>query len=124
MQCHVSCPWHLAVVPSFNVSRPRCDGGPEPLHPSFLLLRDRVLAPLPLSTALPSLFLSPHPTLLIAQSHSFHDVFSLFSHSQTGPEDERLEALYDRLEELDPNTFESRAASLLHGLGFTQTMME
>eukprot|EP00197_Chlamydomonas_leiostraca_P002023 CAMPEP_0202857324 /NCGR_PEP_ID=MMETSP1391-20130828/315_1 /ASSEMBLY_ACC=CAM_ASM_000867 /TAXON_ID=1034604 /ORGANISM="Chlamydomonas leiostraca, Strain SAG 11-49" /LENGTH=610 /DNA_ID=CAMNT_0049536115 /DNA_START=82 /DNA_END=1914 /DNA_ORIENTATION=- len=43
---------------------------------------------------------------------------------EVGPEDERLEAIYDRLEELDPNTFESRAASLLHGLGFSRTMME
>ncbi|GFH24819.1 ATP-binding cassette, sub-family F, member 2, partial [Haematococcus lacustris] len=41
-----------------------------------------------------------------------------------GPEDERLEALYERLEELDPTTFESRAAGLLHGLGFTKPMME
>ncbi|GFH24820.1 ATP-binding cassette, sub-family F, member 2, partial [Haematococcus lacustris] len=41
-----------------------------------------------------------------------------------GPEDERLEALYERLEELDPTTFESRAAGLLHGLGFTKPMMD
>lgn len=43
--------------------------------------------------------------------------------SEFGPEDERLEAIYDRLEELDPNTFESRAAELLHGLGFSRIMM-
>lgn len=42
----------------------------------------------------------------------------------TGPEDERLEGIYERLEELDPTTFESRAAELLHGLGFTKPMME
>jgi ATP-binding cassette subfamily F protein 2 len=41
-----------------------------------------------------------------------------------GPEDERLEAIYERLEEIDPNTFESRAASLLYGLGFSKVMME
>ena len=35
-----------------------------------------------------------------------------------GPDDERLEAIYDRLDEIDPNTFESRAAELLHALGF------
>lgn len=29
----------------------------------------------------------------------------------------------DRLEELDPNTFETRAAELLHGLGFSRIMM-
>jgi ATP-binding cassette subfamily F protein 2 len=43
--------------------------------------------------------------------------------SECGPSDERLEAIYDRLEELDPNTFESRAAELLHGLGFSRIMM-
>ena len=35
-----------------------------------------------------------------------------------GPGDERLQPIYERLEELDPATFESRAAELLHGLGF------
>jgi ATP-binding cassette subfamily F protein 2 len=40
-----------------------------------------------------------------------------------GPEDERLEAIYERLEEIDPSTFESRAAELLHALGFTETMI-
>jgi hypothetical protein len=44
--------------------------------------------------------------------------------SEHGPSDERLEAIYDRLDELDPNTFESRAAELLHGLGFSRVMME
>lgn len=29
-----------------------------------------------------------------------------------------------RLDELDPNTFETRAAELLHGLGFPKHMME
>lgn len=42
----------------------------------------------------------------------------------SGPEDERLEALYERIEELDPATFEARAAELLHGLGFSRAMME
>jgi|MDSW01.2.fsa_nt_gb ATP-binding cassette subfamily F protein 2 len=40
-----------------------------------------------------------------------------------GPEDERLEAIYERLEEIDPNTFEIRAAELLHALGFSETMI-
>ena len=44
--------------------------------------------------------------------------------STVGPSDERLEAIYERLEELDPNTFESRAATLLFGLGFTPKQME
>jgi ATP-binding cassette subfamily F protein 2 len=35
-----------------------------------------------------------------------------------------LEALYEELEEMDPNTFEVKAGSILHGLGFSQTMMK
>ncbi|KAA1466723.1 hypothetical protein DENSPDRAFT_791628 [Dentipellis sp. KUC8613] len=34
-----------------------------------------------------------------------------------------LEAAYEELEELDPNTFEAKAGSILHGLGFSQAMM-
>jgi ATP-binding cassette subfamily F protein 2 len=37
--------------------------------------------------------------------------------STIGPDDERLDAIYARLEELDPSTFESKASELLHGLG-------
>ncbi|KAI9227784.1 MAG: P-loop containing nucleoside triphosphate hydrolase protein [Piptocephalis tieghemiana] len=40
-----------------------------------------------------------------------------------GAEDPRLEDMYERIEALDPATFETRAASLLHGLGFTQKQM-
>lgn len=41
----------------------------------------------------------------------------------TGPDDERLELIYDRLEEIDPTTFEARASELLHSLGFSQAMI-
>lgn len=34
-----------------------------------------------------------------------------------------LQNLYDRVEEMDPNTFESKAASILTGLGFSSDMM-
>ena len=34
-----------------------------------------------------------------------------------------LQGLYDRLEEMDPNTFEAKASSILTGLGFTNEMM-
>jgi len=34
-----------------------------------------------------------------------------------------LDLAYEELEELDPNTFEAKAGSILHGLGFSQTMM-
>ncbi|KAF9463628.1 P-loop containing nucleoside triphosphate hydrolase protein [Collybia nuda] len=35
-----------------------------------------------------------------------------------------LDAAYEELEEMDPSTFEVKAGSILHGLGFTQTMMK
>ncbi|KXN83453.1 hypothetical protein AN958_01432 [Leucoagaricus sp. SymC.cos] len=34
-----------------------------------------------------------------------------------------LDAAYEELEELDPSTFETKAGSILHGLGFSQEMM-
>jgi len=43
--------------------------------------------------------------------------------TESGPEDERLQSIYERFEELDPSTFEVRAAELLHGLGFSKQMM-
>ena len=35
-----------------------------------------------------------------------------------------LDAAYEELEELDPNTFEAKAGSILHGLGFSREMMK
>ena len=35
----------------------------------------------------------------------------------------RLEAIYEKLEKMDPTTFEKRVGELLFGLGFSQTMM-
>jgi len=43
--------------------------------------------------------------------------------SDVGPEDPRLEMIYEKLEKIDPSTFEKRAGELLFGLGFSQTMM-
>merc|ERR1712160_129888 len=43
--------------------------------------------------------------------------------SEEGPEDPRLESIYEKLEKIDPSTFEKRAGELLFGLGFSQTMM-
>ncbi|KAG9296865.1 hypothetical protein G9A89_006820 [Geosiphon pyriformis] len=40
-----------------------------------------------------------------------------------GADDPRLEDLYDRIAALDPATFESRASTLLYGLGFLKDMM-
>ena len=35
-----------------------------------------------------------------------------------------LDAAYEELEEMDPSTFEAKAGSILHGLGFSQEMMK
>mmetsp|Transcript_25316 Transcript_25316/g.59050 ORF Transcript_25316/g.59050 Transcript_25316/m.59050 type:complete len:717 (-) Transcript_25316:679-2829(-) len=43
--------------------------------------------------------------------------------SENGPEDSRLEAIYEKLDKMDPSTFEKRAGELLFGLGFSQKMM-
>ena len=43
-------------------------------------------------------------------------------HGSLWPGDERLQPIYERLEALDPNGFEARAAELLHGLGFDGAM--
>ena len=43
---------------------------------------------------------------------------------QDDVDDLALEAKYEELEELDPSTFEAKAASILHGLGFSPTMMQ
>jgi ATP-binding cassette, subfamily F, member 2 len=44
--------------------------------------------------------------------------------TEVGPECELLQPLYDRLDELDPNTFESRASTILVGLGFNSKTMK
>jgi ATPase subunit of ABC transporter with duplicated ATPase domains len=44
--------------------------------------------------------------------------------TEIGPDDPRLEAIYERLEKMDPSTFDKRAGELLFGLGFSQTMMK
>jgi len=41
-----------------------------------------------------------------------------------GPESEALEPLYEKQEELDPSTFETRASTILVGLGFRATAVE
>jgi len=43
---------------------------------------------------------------------------------EEGPESLELIDIYEKLEELDPNTFESRAGELLWGLGFSREMMK
>lgn len=40
------------------------------------------------------------------------------------PDDVALDQAYEELEEMDPSTFETKAGSILHGLGFSQAMMQ
>ena len=42
---------------------------------------------------------------------------------EQGPECQYLQDIYDRLDNLDPATFEQRAGDILWGLGFNKTMM-
>ncbi|KAF9436808.1 hypothetical protein BGZ76_002890 [Entomortierella beljakovae] len=42
---------------------------------------------------------------------------------ENGAENPLLDDIYDRIEQLDPSTFDTRAATLLHGLGFTKKDM-
>jgi ATP-binding cassette subfamily F protein 2 len=41
---------------------------------------------------------------------------------EEGPDSERLVTVYEKLESMDPQTFEVRAGKLLHGLGFSKAM--
>jgi ATP-binding cassette subfamily F protein 2 len=41
-----------------------------------------------------------------------------------GEDSGELEAALEELEDLDPSTFEAKAGSILHGLGFSQAMMQ
>lgn len=44
--------------------------------------------------------------------------------TEDGPDSDLLPPLYDRLDELDPSTFESRASTILCGLGFNATTIK
>lgn len=44
--------------------------------------------------------------------------------TEDGPESALLQPLYERLDELDPDTFEQRAGAILWGLGFNKQMMK
>ena len=48
-----------------------------------------------------------------------------FSHKlmEEDPEDPMLYQIFEKIESMDPTTFETRAAELLHGLGFNRMMM-
>ncbi|KAI9189903.1 ABC transporter ATP-binding protein arb1 [Blastocladiella emersonii ATCC 22665] len=42
---------------------------------------------------------------------------------EEGPEDPNLQDIYERIDAMDPSTFESRVSSILYGLGFDAKMM-
>jgi ATP-binding cassette subfamily F protein 2 len=43
---------------------------------------------------------------------------------EAGADSPLVEDIYERMDSLDPETFESRSATILHGLGFTSEMMQ
>lgn len=43
---------------------------------------------------------------------------------KNGPEDPTLEGIYEKIDEMDPSTFESRAAVILTGLGFNKVTIK
>merc|ERR1719463_882693 len=43
---------------------------------------------------------------------------------ERSPDSELLTIIGDKLDKLDPTTFEARASELLHGLGFSRAMMD
>jgi ATP-binding cassette subfamily F protein 2 len=43
--------------------------------------------------------------------------------TEEGPESEALSDLYDRQDELDPSTFESRASTILHGMRYVHYLL-
>jgi ATP-binding cassette subfamily F protein 2 len=57
------------------------------------------------------------------KAHALNDAMADADEDEQNDIQSSLEAIYDRLEQLDANTAEARATSILHGLGFTTTMM-
>jgi ATP-binding cassette subfamily F protein 2 len=60
---------------------------------------------------------------LEAKAASLNDAMAEADEDQQAEIQMNLEAIYDRLDQLDAATAEARATSILHGLGFTTTMM-
>ena len=56
----------------------------------------------------------------VARLEAYIEELSVADHVDEGA----LDLAYEELEEMDPATFETKAGSILHGLGFTQTMMK
>lgn len=61
--------------------------------------------------------------LLEEKANALNDAMAEADEDQQADIQASLEAIYDRLDQLDAATAEARATSILHGLGFTTTMM-
>ncbi|KAL7511322.1 hypothetical protein ACHAXN_008246 [Cyclotella atomus] len=61
--------------------------------------------------------------LLEEKANKLNDAMAEADEEQQAEIQTNLEAIYDRLDQLDAATAEARATSILHGLGFTTTMM-
>jgi len=60
--------------------------------------------------------------ILEAKAEALNDAMADADEEQQAEIQVNLEAVYDRLDQLDASTAESRATSILHGLGFTLAM--
>lgn len=61
--------------------------------------------------------------LLEEKANALNDAMAEADEDQQADIQASLESIYDRLDQLDAATAEARATSILHGLGFTTTMM-
>lgn len=61
--------------------------------------------------------------LLEQKANNLNDAMAEAEEDEQNEIQQSLEAIYDRLDQLDANTAEARATTILHGLGFTKAMM-
>lgn len=61
--------------------------------------------------------------LLEKKAHDLNEAMADADEDEQAQIQESMEKIYDRLDQLDAATAESRATSILHGLGFTRAMM-
>lgn len=61
---------------------------------------------------------------LEAEAEALNDAIAEADEDEQGGIQDRLTTIYERLEELDAATAEVRASSILHGLGFTDSMQQ
>ena len=61
--------------------------------------------------------------LLEQKANNLNDAMAEAEEDEQNEIQQSLEAIYDRLDQLDANTAEARATTILHGLGFTKAMI-